>query len=116
MKPVVWMAAVALASWAVAAAMVDPRTRFEIFCGMAGPLAGAAATWVLAVTAYRRDPGSLTGAMVAGFGVKLLLFAAYFTVMLKGLALRPVPFVASFTGYFITLHLMEALFLRRLLK
>ena len=35
-------------------------------------------------------------------------------VMLRVLDLRPVPFVVSFTGYFIALHTMEALFLRRL--
>jgi hypothetical protein len=36
--------------------------------------------------------------------------------MLRGFALRPVPFVASFTSYFIALYAMEALFLRRLLS
>jgi hypothetical protein len=35
--------------------------------------------------------------------------------MLGVLSLRPVPFVASFTGYFIALYLAEALCLRRLL-
>ena len=30
------------------------------------------------------------------------------------LALRPVPFMLSFTGYFIAIYLMEALYLRRL--
>jgi len=28
--------------------------------------------------------------------------------------LQPVPFVASFTAYFITLHIVEALYLQRL--
>jgi hypothetical protein len=30
--------------------------------------------------------------------------------------LRPVPFVVSFTGYFIALHVTEAVFMRRLFK
>ena len=34
--------------------------------------------------------------------------------MLRVLALRPVPFVLSFTSYFIALHATEALFMRRL--
>jgi hypothetical protein len=36
-------------------------------------------------------------------------------VMLGLVDVRPVPFVASFTGYFIALYAMEALFLKRLL-
>jgi hypothetical protein len=53
--------------------------------------------------------------MVAGFGVKMVFFGAYVAIALKVLSLRPIPFVASFTGYFIGLHLIEALYLRRLL-
>ena len=33
--------------------------------------------------------------------------------MLQGAGLRPVPFVVSFAGFFIALHAMEAVFLRR---
>jgi hypothetical protein len=35
--------------------------------------------------------------------------------MLRGLDLRPVPFIVSFAAYFIALHTIEATFLRRLL-
>jgi hypothetical protein len=44
----------------------------------------------------------------------MLFFGAYVTVVIKGLHLQVVPFVASFTGYFIGLYLVEALLLRRL--
>ena len=40
---------------------------------------------------------------------------AYVAVMLKVLALRPMPFVVSFTSYFIALYFVEALGLRRLM-
>ncbi len=52
--------------------------------------------------------------MVAAFGGKLVFFGAYVTVMLGVLSLRPLPFVISFTAYFIALHLFEALCLQRL--
>jgi hypothetical protein len=45
----------------------------------------------------------------------MLLFGGYFVVMLRGLNMRPMPFVASFVASFIALHATEALFLRRLL-
>jgi hypothetical protein len=52
--------------------------------------------------------------MVAAFGVKMVFFGGYVAVMLRVLRLRPVPFTVSFSSYFIALHLVEALLLRRL--
>jgi hypothetical protein len=52
--------------------------------------------------------------MVAAFAGKLVFFGVYVTIMLRVLAVRPLPFVVSFTTYFIALHLFEALCLQRL--
>ena len=52
--------------------------------------------------------------MIAAFAVKMVFFGAYVAVMLRRLSLRPVPFVVSFTAYFIALYLIEALSLQRL--
>jgi hypothetical protein len=60
------------------------------------------------------NPGGMTAVMIAAFGFKVVFFGVYVAVMLGLLALRPVPFVASFTGYFIGLYLIEALYMRRL--
>ena len=43
-----------------------------------------------------------------------MFFGVYVTVVMRVLALRPAPFVMSFTSSFIALYAMEALFLRRL--
>jgi len=43
-----------------------------------------------------------------------VFFGVYVTIMLRVLALRPLPFVVSFTTYFIALHLFEAFCLQRL--
>ena len=49
--------------------------------------------------------------MMAAFAAKMVFFGAYVAVMLQGrLRVRPVPFVASFTAYFIALYLVEALY------
>jgi hypothetical protein len=53
--------------------------------------------------------------MIAALAVKMVFFGGYVAAMLRGLDLRPVPFVVSFAAYFIVLHVMEAMFLRRLL-
>jgi CHASE2 domain-containing sensor protein len=114
MKPAAWMVGASLASWVIVAAMVDGRTRVEVLLGMLGPLAVVSATWVLMARTYRQDPEALTSLMVAAFGFKLVFFGGYVAVMLGWLGLRPVPFVASFTSYFVGLYLIEALYLRRL--
>jgi len=52
--------------------------------------------------------------MIGGFVAKMLFFGAYVAVMLEVVGVRPVPFVVSFTAYFIALYLAEALLMRRL--
>ena len=114
MTPVWWMVGLSGLSWLVAAALLDPRARIEVLYGMLGPLAMVTGSWILMERAYRRNPERLTAVMVGAFAGKLVFFGAYVAVMLRVLALRPRTFVASFTGYFIALYLIEALYLRRL--
>jgi hypothetical protein len=97
---------------AVAAAGRDAAV--EILAGMAGPLAETTASWVVADGVFRRRPERLTAVMLAAFAGKLVFYGAYVAVMVTVFALRPGPFMASFTGYFIALHLAAALALRRL--
>jgi hypothetical protein len=79
-----------------------------------GPLAVVSGTWVLAAWVYKNHPEQLTGLMAAAFILKMIFFGAYVAAIILVMRFRPVPFVASFTGYFIGLYSMEALFLRRL--
>jgi hypothetical protein len=113
--PVAWMVGLSALSWLLAAALLDSQARVEVLYGMLGPLAMAVGSWVLMERAYRRDPQRLTAVMIAAFGGKLVFFGAYVAVVLLVLSSRPRTFVASFTGYFIGLYLIEALCLRRLL-
>jgi hypothetical protein len=114
MKPAWWMAGTALASWLIVAAIPGVESDREVLFGMLAPLTGALGTWVLVARTFPSNPERLTGLMVAAFGGKLVFFGAYVTVMLKVLRLEPLPFVISFTVYFIALHMFEALCLQRL--
>jgi hypothetical protein len=87
----------------------------EAWFGMLGPLVSACATWLAIEAAHRTSPQRVTAVMIGGFVVKMVFFGAYVALMLRWLELRAVPFVVSFTGYFIALYAMEALFLRRLM-
>ncbi len=114
MRVVAAMVAVSVGSWALLAAFADAGVRTAALAGMLGPLAVAGASWVAAERAWRRSPESLTPLMITAFAGKMLFFAAYVVLMLRGLSLAAVPFIASFVSYFIGLYLIEALSLKRL--
>jgi hypothetical protein len=114
MKEVAWMTGASVAAWLVATATVAAGARVDVLCGMLAPLVMAAASWVLAEQTFRTRPQALTGLMIGAFGIKLVFFGAYVVVMLRIVRLQPVPFAVSFSSYFIALHLVEAMFLKRL--
>jgi hypothetical protein len=114
MKPVAWMVGASLLSWLAVTILAGTDAGVVVLLGMIGPLVVAISTWVLAERTYSRHPERLTPVMVQAFAGKLVFFGAYVAVMLRVLSLPPVPFVVSFTTYFIALHLTEALLLRRL--
>ena len=114
MTPVAWMTGLSLGSWLAVLAVWGDRVNPEALFGMLGPLASACVTWVAVQRTHRLDPARLMGVMTTGFVIKFVFFGVYVAVMLKLLSLRPVPFVAAFTSYFIALYAMQALFLKRL--
>lgn len=107
------MTGACVASWLLVTALAGPAHP-EVLFGMVGPLLSACATWLAIETAHRAAPARVTAVMIAGFGAKMVFFGVYVAIMLRGLELRPVPFVVSFTAYFVALYAMEALFLKRL--
>jgi hypothetical protein len=114
MKQVAWMAGGSVAVWLCVAAVAAKSSGSAAFFGMLGPLLTACWSWVMAERTYTRDPRALTGRMVMAFAFKLVFFGGYVGVMLRVVRLSPVPFVVSFSGYFIALHVAEAVFLSRL--
>jgi hypothetical protein len=112
MKPAWWMAGLGVLSWLVVAALPNVESDTEILLGMIAPLAAALGTWVMVVRMSSR-PQLLTSLMIGAFGAKMVFFGVYVVIMLKVLEVRPLPFIISFTCYFIGLHLFEALCLQR---
>lgn len=115
MKPIAWMVAASAASWALVTLVSEGRVGPELVTGMAAPLAAAVVSWLVYEWAHGSAPGRLTTVMIGALAVKMLFFGGYVVVVLRVLEMRLVPFVVSFASYFIALHAMEALFLRRLL-
>lgn len=114
MTPLWWMVAVSMLSWLGAAAIVGDAGNPEVLYGMGAPLLAATGTWIVTATTHRSRPEGVTNVLIGGLAVKAIFFAVYVVVILRVLGARPVPFMISFTAYFVALYGMEAWFLRRL--
>lgn len=114
MKLVWWMLAGSVLSSAVVTILLGIKTGYEVCLGMIGPLASAIASWVAMQRQHERKPEALTGLMIKAFAAKMIFFALYISVFIRSGLVRPIPFVISFACYFLALHLVEAIGLRRL--
>jgi hypothetical protein len=114
MKLAWWMLTGSILSSLSLAILLGSRNRIEIWTGMLGPLAAAFVSWIAMERQYRQRPEGLTGLMIKAFAVKMIFFGIYIAVLLKIGLVQLIPFVISFSGYFLCLHSVEAIGLRRL--
>jgi hypothetical protein len=114
MKLIVWMLSGAILSASILTALLDASIRLEIWLGMLGPLIAALASWIAMKRQYFKNPKGLTKLMIRAFAAKMVFFAVYIFVLLGVGWVRPFSFVISFLGYYISLHVMEAIGLRHL--
>ena len=111
MKSAGYMTATSLVLLAVAVA-VAPQIGTEVLLGMIAPLLIAVTTLLLVERTSQENPEKLTAFMVKAFGAKIVLFGGYVTALISLTPIDPVPFMVSFTAYFIGLHMTEAWLLR----
>jgi hypothetical protein len=110
LKPVLWLAAGSV----ISAALLSQWFGREVWLGMFGPLVVVSGTWVLTERVYKADPVRVTPVVMTAFAAKLIFFGAYVALAIGVLGVQPMPFAASFTGYFVVLHMIEALLMKRL--
>jgi hypothetical protein len=88
----------------------------EIWLGMLGPVLVNGVEWTVIERAWRRSPESLTALRLRLFAGKMVFFGGYVIVVFSAFSLRPIPFAASFVGYFLALLTSEAVLLTRLTR
>ena len=110
LTPLLWLSMASV----ISAGVLGARFGREVWLGMLAPLTVVSATWALTERVFKTHPERLTSVMISAFAGKLVFFGAYVGLAIGVLGVRPVPFAASFTGYFIALHAVEALWLKRL--
>jgi len=88
----------------------------EVLLGVVAPVVTTAASWVSVTRAWQTAPASSMAVLIRGFVVKAVFFVVWVTIVMKGLEVRPEPFVASLTVSFLVLHFIEAWYLKRLMQ
>jgi flagellar biosynthesis component FlhA len=82
--------------------------------GMLAPLIVGIATIVMVERTTRNEPRALTSRMTIAFLAKMLFYAAYVSVVLALVTTTPIPFMVSFTVYFVALQFTEAVYFKTL--
>jgi len=114
MKLAWWMLSGSVLSSFLITTLLTTGARREVWLGMLGPLASAVASWIVMERQFTRRPTALTGLLIKAFAAKMVFFGVYVAALLKVGGVRPFPFVVSFMSYFVALHALEAVGLRRL--
>ena len=103
-----------LASVAAVTLVVGRNAADDVALGMLGPLAAVVVSWVLVERAYRIRAGHILPVLIRAFVWKVVFFGAYVVAMIRLVHVDPIPFVVSFTAYFVTLYFVQAVLLHRL--
>ena len=109
-----WMLAGSVVSALGITAFLGTATPLDVWLGMLAPLAATLCSSAFVERTYRTRPESLTRVMGTAFVVKMAFFGGYVVLVVKAGWVQPAPFVISFTGYFLALHFIEAVRLKRL--
>ncbi len=104
-----------LGTWGLIARAMDQYVN-EVFLGMIVPLVVGICFIFFISFVHQKNPQKLTNSMIKAFAIKMIIYAIYFVVIFTFCTFTPFPFILSFAGYFLTLHLCEALLLRSKFK
>ena len=108
------LVAVCVASCGLCTAVLAPDAAGATFLGMTAPLVVGVATILLVEQTVRTDIQTLTAHMTKAFIAKMVFYAVYVVMVIRVLAVDPVPFAVSFTLYFVALQNTEALYFKSL--
>jgi len=108
------LVAVCVTSCGLVATLVTPDAVAAAFMGMLAPLIVGVATIVMVERTTRNEPRALTSRMTIAFLAKMLFYAAYVSVVLALVTTTPIPFMVSFTVYFVALQFTEAVYFKTL--
>ena len=103
-------------SWSLVSWIFIEDYIVEIFLGMVMPLAVGQFTITRIQSIFVSDPRKLTSFMMKSFIGKMVIYGVYMIGIVAFSPFNESTFFVSFISYFITLHVLEAFFIRSVFK
>ena len=88
----------------------------EIFLGMVAPLLLSIVSILWSESSFKKSPQILTNTLIKTFIARAIFFALYFILIFTYYDFEQIPFIISFTSFFMIFYVIEALFLQKLIK
>ncbi|MFQ6612172.1 MAG: hypothetical protein ACE5D2_03615 [Fidelibacterota bacterium] len=107
MKNMIYITVFCLGIWGLLAGFF-PGIKVEIFLGFLLPWFSLMVEIPLIKKTFISNPVSLTKLLIKGFMIKFVAYGVYLFVIIEFYTSNPHPFIFSFAGSFLVLHMVEA--------
>ena len=91
-----------------------PVYGLELFLGWILPVLAGTVTLYFIGSAAQKDPFLVTKTIAKGFALKMVYYGATILTLFKLYAFEPIPFICRFSGFFLGLHVLEAVIIKRI--
>ena len=115
MKLTIYISMVCVGTWGLLSAAFPDYVK-EIFLGMVIPWSISLISIVKTRSVYNLNPEKLIKHMTTSMLMKMMSYGLLFIIIFTFISFNPLPFIISFTGYFLALHITEAFVLRYIFK
>ena len=115
MKLIIYISMVCVGTWGLLSAAFPDYVK-EIFLGMVLPWLISLISIVKTRSVYNLNPEKLIKHMTTAMLMKMMSYGLLLIIIFTFISFNPLPFIISFTGYFLTLHITEAFVLRFIFK
>ena len=115
MKLTIYISMACVGTWGLLSAALPDYVK-EIFLGMVIPWSISLISISKTHFVYKINPEKLIKHMTTAMLMKMLSYGLLLVIIFTFISFNPLPFIISFTGYFLALHITEAFVLRYIFK
>ena len=115
MKLYIYIGMICVGTWGLLSAAF-PNYVKEIFLGMVIPWSISLISISKTHSVYNINPEKLIKHMTKAMLMKMVSYGILLVIIFTFISFNPLPFIISFTGYFLALHITEAFVLRYIFK
>ena len=85
-----------------------------LFFGWLFPALAGLVTMYFIFLAQKKGAAAVTKTIAKGFALKMVYYGVSILMLFKQYSFQPIPFVCSFSGFFMGLHVLEAIIIKRI--